>query len=230
MSKRERALIVVAHPDDEILGAGGLLSHYAGFWDFRIVFIAEGTSARFVDRQKNEKEILTAIQQKKLWASEANKRFNVDGIYFNDLICGGLNSIPLVEINHIVQNHLEDFKPTKIFTHYQHDNHEDHRVVFRSVMSVARPLEKFSVRDIYCMEIPSSTNFSLDPVFSPNIFLEMNEEDLENKILALECYRGEIRPFPFPRSRESLSVVAKFRGMEIGKHYAEAYQLIRGCL
>ncbi len=230
MSKRERALIVVAHPDDEILGAGGLLSHYGGIWDFRIVFIAEGTSARFVDRQKNEKEIFTAIQQKKLWASEANKKFNLDDIYFNDLICGGLNSIPLVEINHIVQKHLEDFKPTKIFTHYQYDNHEDHRVVFRSVMSVARPLEKFSVRDIYCMEIPSSTNFSLDPAFSPNIFLELTEEDLENKILALECYQGEIRPFPFPRSRESMNVVAKFRGMQIGKNYAEAFQLLRGCL
>jgi LmbE family N-acetylglucosaminyl deacetylase len=230
MNKNERILVVVAHPDDEVLGAGGLLNHYKNKSDVRILFLAEGTSARFSDRDSNAQEIKTAIGQKKDWAKNALKSFNVQEIYFNDLLCGGLNSIPLIDINHLVQHHIEEFQPTKIFTHYQFDNHEDHRIVFRSVMSVARPLEKYSVKDIYCIEIPSSTNFSLDPAFSPNIFLEMTEEDLENKILALECYQGEIRPFPFPRSREALIVTAKFRGMQIGKRFAEAYQINRGHL
>jgi LmbE family N-acetylglucosaminyl deacetylase len=230
MNKKERILVVVAHPDDEVLGAGGLLNHYKNRWDVRILFLAEGTSARFSDRDSSAKEIKTAIDQKKDWARNALKSFDVTEIYFNDLLCGGLNSIPLIDINHLIQHHIEEFQPTKIFTHNQFDNHEDHRIVFRSVMSVARPLEKYLVKDIYSIEIPSSTNFSPNPVFSPNVFLEMTEDDLENKILALESYKSEIRPFPFPRSREALIVTAKFRGMEIGKHYAEAYQLIRGCL
>ena len=42
-----KALIVAAHPDDDILGCGGLLSRFRGEIQFKVVFIAEGTSARF---------------------------------------------------------------------------------------------------------------------------------------------------------------------------------------
>lgn len=230
MNKSERILLVVAHPDDETLGAGGLLNHYRNKWDVRVLFLAEGTSARFSDRDSHALEIKTTIDQKKEWARNALKLLGVEAVYFNDLLCGGLNSIPLIDINHLIQHHIEEFQPTKIFTHYQFDNHEDHRIVHRSVMSVARPLANYLAKDIYCVEIPSSTNFSLDPAFQPNVFLEMTEEDLESKVLALECYSGELRPFPFPRSREGVITTAKFRGMQIGKRFAEAYLIYRAHL
>jgi LmbE family N-acetylglucosaminyl deacetylase len=228
MSESEKVLVVVAHPDDEILGVGGLFSHFKNSWDTRIVFLAEGSSARFSDRKKSEKDIDTAIREREKAAQEAASIFNIGSLFFNQLVCGSLNSIPLIDINHIIKEHIDSFKPTKIFTHYQFDNHEDHRIVFRSVMSVARPLANSSVKDIYSIEIPSSTNFALNPNFSPNVFLELTENDLNNKIMALECYKTEIRPYPFPRSREALIATAKFRGMQIGKHFAEAYQIVRG--
>jgi LmbE family N-acetylglucosaminyl deacetylase len=228
MGELDKILVVVAHPDDEILGTGGLFSHFKDSCDVRIVFLAEGSSARFSDRKRSSNEIAAAIREREQSALEAASLFNIKSLFFNQLVCGSLNSIPLIDINHLVQHHIETFKPTKIFTHYQFDNHEDHRIVFRSVMSVARPLANSSVKDIYSIEIPSSTNFTSDPIFSPNVFLEITENDLSNKIKALECYKSEIRPYPFPRSREALIATAKFRGMQIGKHFAEAYQIVRG--
>ena len=47
INSKDRILIIAAHPDDEILGCGGLLSKYAKQVETSIVFIAEGDSCRF---------------------------------------------------------------------------------------------------------------------------------------------------------------------------------------
>ena len=44
----KRVLIIAAHPDDEILGCGGLISKYISLGViFKIIFIAEGSTFRF---------------------------------------------------------------------------------------------------------------------------------------------------------------------------------------
>ena len=62
-------LVVVAHPDDEVLGCGGLISKYSSKIDFNVLFIAEGSSCRFHDPKcesaKNAQKI-RAINAKKL--------------------------------------------------------------------------------------------------------------------------------------------------------------------
>jgi LmbE family N-acetylglucosaminyl deacetylase len=65
MSELDKILVVVAHPDDEILGMGGLFSHFKDSCDVRIVFLAEGSSARFSDRKRSSNEIAAAISKLK---------------------------------------------------------------------------------------------------------------------------------------------------------------------
>ena len=43
----ERILIVAAHPDDDVLGCGGMMAKYANSKEFSILFISEGDSCRF---------------------------------------------------------------------------------------------------------------------------------------------------------------------------------------
>ena len=59
----ERVLILAAHPDDEILGCGGFISKYVNkSFDFKIIFIGEGSSCRFdnykSDKSNQEKKIM----------------------------------------------------------------------------------------------------------------------------------------------------------------------------
>ena len=50
---------------------------------------------------------------------------------------------------------------------------------------------------------------------------------IEKKIEAFSQYQNELKEFPHPWSKQGLQVLAQFRGIESGCHYAEAFQMIR---
>ena len=43
----------------------------------------------------------------------------------------------------------------------------------------------------------------------------------------MSYYTSEIRDYPHPRSLEALEIIAKRWGTVVGKHYVEAFKLIR---
>ena len=76
-------------------------------------------------------------------------------------------------------------------------------------------------------EILSSSEWAFSNVFSPNYFEYLNQNELDSKCNAMDFYETEIKPFPFPRSREGIFTLAKTRGMQSGNKYAEAFKIIR---
>jgi len=60
--------------------------------------------------------------------------------------------------------------------------------------------------------------------FRPNTYVEVGQEGVDMKIKALAQYRGVMRPYPHPRSEESLKSLATLRGSESGCLYAEAFE------
>ena len=40
-------------------------------------------------------------------------------------------------------------------------------------------------------------------------------------------YETEIKDFPFPRSKDGIITLAKYRGMQSGYKFAEAFKIIR---
>ena len=50
---------------------------------------------------------------------------------------------------------------------------------------------------------------------------------IDQKILAFECYKDEIRKYPHPRSVENIINTAKFFGSQIGVKFAEPFRLLR---
>ena len=62
---------------------------------------------------------------------------------------------------------------------------------------------------------------------NPDIFYALSSEDVENKCLAMNDYYTECKPWPYPRSSEGIETLAKFRGMQSGNSFAEAFKIIR---
>ena len=54
-----------------------------------------------------------------------------------------------------------------------------------------------------------------------------NHSQLNIKIEALLKYKSEIRDYPFPRSPEGISAFARYRGIQSGNEFAEAFRIIR---
>lgn len=223
-----RVLIICAHPDDDILGCGGIMSKYSNARVvFRVIFIAEGSSCRFDQSDFGKKIVNDTINERNAFGVKALKRLGVEEYFFYNLPCGRLDTIPLIEINKIIENEIKSFKPDTIFTHSENDTNNDHCIVFKSTLISARPISEVVVSSIYSFEVLSSSEWRFTKSFEPNYFEILSEIDVINKWEALADYETEIKSFPFPRSLEGVKTLAKFRGLQSGVAYAEAFKLIR---
>src|SRR3569832_890917 len=110
-----RVLIIAAHPDDEVLGCGGLIAKYQTRGvNFRIVFIGEGSTCRFQDPTCDES--VAAIGQRNTSAINALNLLKIDDVHFNDLPCGRLDQVPIISINKIIEKAISDFTPDTVLT------------------------------------------------------------------------------------------------------------------
>ena len=225
MSMR-RVLILAAHPDDEILGCGGLISRCnSDETTFKVVFLGEGSSCRFI--QTNSQEVSNAIQLRTQCAKDALSSLNVFHYEFNDLPCGRFDQVPMLEITKIIESAIVSFMPDTVFTHSSKDANNDHRIVFKSTISATRPGAINHVMKVLSYEVLSSSEWSFNEVFKPNTFIKLSENDIVRKFEALSIYASELKPYPFPRSFEGIRSLAMVRGMQCGYEFAEAFSLVR---
>ena len=216
-------MILSSHPDDDILGCGGILSKFSKQVKFKIIFIGEGSSCRF-DNPKSDKA-KKEIKHRNLCAKNALDVFNVKEFSFYNLPCGRLDQIPLIEINKIIETELIDFKPDTVFTHSSCDSNRDHVKVYNSTVIATRP--GIGIKNLYSYEVLSSTEWNFSKSFSPNTFISLSSKNIDQKCEAFALYDTESRPFPFPRNEKGIKALATMRGMQSGNNYAESFKLIR---
>jgi len=216
-----KVLIVVAHPDDEVLGVGGaILKHVKEGDEVRILIMADGESARNegVDIGKREAQ-----------AKKVGEVLGVKDIILEGLPDNAMDSLTLLEITKLVERVVFDFKPEIIYTHCPNDLNVDHRLAFQAVLTCCRPQPGFFVKKILAFETPSSTEWQIKDaahIFCPTKYIDISEV-IDDKINCLKIYKDELREYPHPRSLEGVKVLARFRGIEVGCEYAEAFQVIR---
>ncbi len=222
-----KILIIAAHPDDDILGCGGLMSKYRNQIEFKVIFIAEGSSCRFDKNDIEGKNIKKIISKRNSFGIEALNSLGVKNYHFYNLPCGRLDQVPIIEINKIIEKEINNFKPDTVFTHSSNDTNNDHLIVHRATQMATRPGAKTFVEKLYTYEILSSTEWRFTKTFLPNYFESLSKTDVENKWLALEKYISEIKKYPYPRSREGVFTLSKYRGIQSANRFAEAFRLIR---
>jgi LmbE family N-acetylglucosaminyl deacetylase len=220
-------LIVVAHPDDEVLGCGGTIARLAQEGaDVFIAILGEGVTSRYPVREEAD---LSLVEQMRVKSREAGKIMGARELLLHALPDNRFDTVPLLEVIKIVESSIVLVRPEIIYTHHGGDLNIDHGIVHRAVLTAARPLPASSVREIYSFEAPSSTEWAfqrMEPVFRPNVFVNI-ARTIDLKLRALSCYGTEMRAFPHPRSPEGLTVIARRWGSVAGCEAAEAFELIR---
>lgn len=224
----DRVLVVAAHPDDEVLGCGGaILKHVFRADSVRILIMAEGLTSRDLTRDTvGHKEDLAHLHESSALAAKCLGAEGVRLCLFPD---NRMDSVDLLDIVKEVEKEIEVFKPNIIYTHHAGDVNIDHRITHDAVVTACRPLPDCPVETLLFFEVLSSTEWqspSPDRVFAPNWFVDIGDE-LDKKLETLHCYASEMREFPHPRSYEGVKALAAYRGISIGRKYAEAFLLGR---
>lgn len=222
-----KALIVVAHPDDEVLGCGATAARLVREGHkVSIAILAEGITSRSMTREEADGSQVEMLREH---AQQAAKTLGVEEVSLHGLPDNRLDSVPLLDVVKIVEQLVERMVPDRVYTHHAGDLNIDHVVVSRAVMIATRPMRGCAVKEVYQFEVPSSTEWAFqqyEPSFRPNVFMNV-AETLELKIKAMACYESEARPFPHPRSPEALRTIARRWGTVVGCEAAEAFQLVR---
>jgi LmbE family N-acetylglucosaminyl deacetylase len=227
-----RILIISAHPDDDILGCGGLLSKIRDAEkSVKVVFLAEGSSCRFPSNEISSNIVSSEIYNRNRCGKKALQYLGVNEFEFYNFPCGRLDTLPIIDINKIIEQEITKFRPDTVFTHSMLDANNDHKIVNKATLMATRPLPNSGINNVYSYEVLSSSEWNFGGgQFEPNLFVELNEKQVSEKIHALKIYASEMRDYPFPRSGEGVRINCQYRGMQVGVKYAEAFRVLRSTI
>jgi len=226
-SNKSRILVLAAHADDETLGCGGtLIRAIKQKSKVKIIFFGEGVSARFDIGYEESSKSLAANKIREREASQALKILKINDYEFGYKHCTKFDKYPISLFVKKIEEVLRTYQPNIIFTHCDKDLNLDHTVVHKATMVACRPSVKSSVKEIYSFEVVCSSNWVYSDKFQPNVYVDI-ENTISLKQKAFSKYKNESKAFPFPRSRMGLDVLAKFRGMQSGLKFAEAFKMER---
>lgn len=218
-------LIVVAHPDDEVLGAGATMYKLAKAGHSVNVCVLSGeVNARNNRPTTDELNEDLKTSMNTLGVSKIIKG-NFPNIKFN--------TIAHLDLVQFIEDAVIETKAEIVFTHHPSDLNNDHLHTSLACQAAVRLFQRrpelTPLRELLFMEVPSASEWALNKSknhFSPNTFIEVGEEAIDKKIEALSQYRGVMRDFPHPRSREALKGLAAYRGGQSGMHYAESFECV----
>lgn len=214
-------LIVVAHPDDEVLGVGGTAA----------ALTAQGVEVRacILSAQVNARHHRPALSDLESDLQRAQKVLGLGEPILGDFPNILFNTIPHLELVQFIEETILQTEADVIFTHHPGDLNNDHFHTSIACQTAARLYQRRPgvprLKALYFMEILSSTDwaFPSEGTFRADTFYPIGET-IEKKISALRAYRGVMREFPHPRSEEIIRSLAAYRGGQAGMRYAEAFQ------
>lgn len=219
-------LVAAAHPDDEVLGCGGLISKLttSGI-EVVVKFMSDGESSR---EDQSQEETTRLVAMRNLAALRSSEILGVKKVHFGTFLDNQMDTEPILKIARELEKIMAELNPLTVITHSNSDLNIDHRRTSEAVLIATRPVPNQTVRSVLMYETPSSTewNYSATSQFHPNIFVDVSAH-LERKLLALNEYGSEMREWPHPRSIDGLKIAMQQRGISVGREHVEAFELIR---
>lgn len=207
MFKGKKVFILAPHTDDGELGCGGSI----------VRMLEEGADVYYVAFSTAEQSVPKEFPRNQLEV-EVRHATRILGIDPSRLI---IFKYEVRKLNYVRQEILEalielreKLDPDIIFVPSTRDIHQDHTTV------AFEAIRAFKTKTIYGYELIWN---NID--FKTNAFIVLTEAHIQKKIEALDEYKTQYgRDYMNPDFIRSLAVV---RGTQIGKPFAEAFELVR---
>lgn len=203
-----KVLFLSPHPDDAELGVGGTIAR----------FIREGQEVYYVAFSGCEKSVPSEFPRDIL-KIEYQKASEILGIPIKNafLLDYEVRSFPLhrQEILEEMVKLNERINPDLVVVPSSSDFHQDHQTIHWEAL---RAFKKTS--SIWGYEHPWN-----NLTFTTDIFVKLEQEDVEKKIDALKQYQSQ--DFRLYFDEEYIKALAYTRGVQVDFPYAEAFELIR---
>ena len=217
-------LLVVAHPDDEVLGAGASIYKWTHRGDIvDVCILCVEAKARAFRPDDNE------LEDDK---NASNNFLGVNCLYEGTFPNIEMNTVPHLQLVQFIEKAIIGSQPDVIITHHPADTNNDHLHLSLACQEAVRLFQRRpaikQIRELWYMEVPSCTGWALNTAFNrfqPNTFVEVGMDGVEAKVKALSMYRGVMRPYPHPRSVEAIEGLAAYRGCQSGCNFAEAFEV-----
>lgn len=190
-------LFIGAHPDDNCLGAGGLMSRLrregVGFHCYTMTCFDE-------DRKRNWENAMAFIKPKSYGIS----RFLADYLEEHKR-----------ELRRTLLKIRDEVKPDTVFTHSLYSGSPDHVLLAKEVKKIFRYQTIFG-----------RAGLKEEGGINRTVFFEISDADLENKVKALSYFTWETKYQDFMQP-EAIRAQATIHGIKIGVKYAEGFDIMR---
>lgn len=218
-------LIVVAHPDDEVLGAGATMYKLAqNGEEVNVCIMSSQAAARTLRPSDNELEEDM---------NNSMKLLGVNRVFVGNFPNIKMNTVAHLDLVQFIEKVIIETKATTIITHHPSDLNNDHVQTSIACQAAVRLFQRRNdikpLEELLYMEVLSSTEWEVNTSikgFKPNTYIEVGKEAIEKKIQALLQYRNVMRQYPHPRSEEVINGLAIYRGAMSGCNYAEAFESV----
>jgi LmbE family N-acetylglucosaminyl deacetylase len=218
----KRVIVISAHPDDEILGAGGtLLKHKKSGDELAWVIITCIDEANGFTTER--------VRSRELEINQVSKSIGFTKVYKLNYPTMGLSPEIVNEMIPKISLIFKEFEPEVIYVMNRSDAHSDHRYTFEAVAACTKSFRYSFIKKVLMYECISETEFAPilpEKVFQPNYFVDISDF-FKRKIEIMQIYSSELAEHPFPRSKRNIEALAVQRGATVGVEYAEAFQIIK---
>lgn len=207
MKATKTILILAPHTDDGEFGCGGTIAKY----------VAEGGRAVYVAFSAAEQSVLPHLPRDIL-RTEVRKATAALGIADEDCLVFDFEVRRFPEQRQAILDKMIElsrcYQPDMVFLPSANDTHQDHQIIAQE------GFRAFKRTTMLGYEVPWN---NLD--FRTSCFVELTEELLNIKTRSVQIYESQKhRDYASPEFIKSLALT---RGVQIGKKYAEAFEVVR---
>lgn len=223
--------MIAPHPDDEVLGCGGLIQQVKRQrGKVYVLFLTIGNTKDFShkgsssisEREKEIKRVASFLQ-----FDDYDVGFTDDKYHLQLDAYGQKQVINLIERTSSVA--IEKIRPTIVAFPSEYSYNQDHQIAARATISALRPAERTTKHFVpYVLGYEMAADaWSTTNERMPNFFLPLDKTMLALKLKAMNLYASQVRPSPNMRSIKTIESLARLRGALCASDFAEAFMLYR---